>query len=98
MKKVLIDKNILWVAKDRELLKDFEFPPFEVGKDLKQTSYDENCGSFCYDHECDFITGDDSGYKHFFKNKKIKSVEISEFYYEDSAERQLFLGKILGKC
>jgi len=95
MKKVLIDKNILWVAKDRELLKDYEFPPFEVGKDLKQTSYDENCGSFCYDHECDFITGDDSGYKHFFKNKKIKSVEISEFYYEDSAERQLFL---VGKC
>ncbi len=97
MKKVLIDQNILWVAKDKELLKDYEFPPFEVGKDMKQTSYDENCGSFCYDRNCDLITGDDTAYKHFFKNKKIKSIEISEFYYEKTAERQLYLVKILEK-
>ncbi len=87
----------MWLAKDRELLKDYEFPPFEVGKDLKQTSLDENCGAFCYDRNCDLITGDDTAYKHFFKNKKIKSIEISEFYYEKKAERQLYLVKILGK-
>jgi len=97
LRRVLIDKNILWLAKDKELLKDYEFPPLEVGKDMKQTSLDENCGSFCYDRNCDFITGDDTAYKHFFKNKKIKSIEISEFYYEKKAERQLYLVKIFRK-
>ena len=97
MKKVLIDQNILWVAKDEALLKDYEFPPYEVGKDVRQTSYDENCGSFCYHHDCDFITADDRAYKHFFKNKMIKSVKILEFYFDKNSQMQYYVVRILEK-
>jgi len=50
LKNVLIDKQVNWLAKkeNRELVKDFD-EISEVGKDLKQTSFDENCASFCID-------------------------------------------------
>ncbi len=56
MENVLIDKQVNWLAKDenQELIKDFE-KIFVVGKDLKQTSFDENCASFCVDRNCDFL-------------------------------------------
>jgi len=56
LENVLIDKQVNWLAKDenQELIKDFE-KIFVVGKDLKQTSFDENCASFCVDRNCDFL-------------------------------------------
>ena len=74
MKNVLIDKQVSWLAKkeNRELTKDFD-EIYEVGKDLKQSSFDENCASFCMDRNCDFLTADIGAYIHFFKIKKIKN-------------------------
>jgi len=80
-----------WLAKDenRELLKDFEKIKV-VGVDLKQTSFDENCASFCIKENCDFLTADYEAYTHFFKNKIIKSVEISRFMRDKDPERYIF--------
>ena len=90
MKNVLIDKNVSWLAgdKNRELIKDFD-KVYVIGIDLKQGSYDENCAAFCLDRNCDFLTGDHKAYTHFFKNKKIKSVEISRFI-RDHDERYIY--------
>ena len=91
MKNVLIDKQVSWLAKDenRKLIKDFE-KPYVVGVDLKQTSFDENCASLCVDRNCDFLTADPKAFTHFFKIKKIKSVEITRFFYEKKAERWIY--------
>lgn len=95
MKNILIDKQVSWLAKDenKELIKDFE-KIYVVGIDLKQTSFDENCASFCIDRNCNFLTADPKAYTHFFKIKKINTVEISPFYYEKKAERYVYLVKI----
>jgi len=95
LKNVLIDKQVNWLAKDenRELIKNFD-KVYVVGKDLKQTSFDENCASICIERNCDFLTADPKAYTHFFKIKKIKSVEISRFYHEKKAERYIFLVQI----
>jgi len=97
LKNVLIDKQVNWLAKDenRELIKDFD-KVFVVGVDLKQSSYDENCGSFCINESCDFLTADYEAYTHFFKNKKIKSVEISRFMRDKDPERYIFRVQIKG--
>jgi len=91
LKNVLIDKQVSWLSKkeNKELIKDFD-EIYEVGKDLKQTSFDENCATFCIDRNCDFLTADPKAYTHFFKIKKIKSVEISQFHYEKKAERYIY--------
>jgi len=91
LKNVLIDKQVSWLAKDenRELIKDFE-KHYVVGVDLKQTSFDENCADFCVKNTCDFLTADPKAYTHFFKIKKIKSIEISQFHYEKKAERYIY--------
>ncbi len=95
MKNVLIDKQVSNLADDehRELLKDFD-KSYVVGIDLKQTSFDENCASFCVDKNCDFLTADAKAYTHFFKINKIKSVEISQFHYDNKAERNIYLMQI----
>ena len=95
MKNVLIDKQVSNLADDehRELLKDFD-KSYVVGIDLKQTSFDENCASFCLDGNCDFLTADTKAYTHFFKIKKIKSVEISRFIRDKDPERFVYLMQI----
>ena len=95
MKNVLIDKQVSWLANDenRELIKDFDKVSV-VGVDLKQTSFDENCASCCFDKNCDFLTADTKAYTHFFKINKIKSVEISQFHYDNKAERNIYLMQI----
>ena len=95
MKNVLIDKQVSNLADDehRELLKDFD-KSYVVGVDLKQTSFDENCASFCMDNNYDFLTADAKAYTHFFKINKIKSVEISQFHYDNNAERNIYLMQI----
>ena len=92
MKNILIDKQVSWLGNDEnsELIKDFEKPPYVVGVDLKQTSFDENCASFCIKENCDFLTADYEAYTHFFKNKIIKSVEISRFMRDKDPERYIF--------
>ena len=91
----MIDQNCKWLAKDenRELIKDFD-KAYVVGVDMKPTSFDENCASFCIDKNCDFLTADYEAYTHFFKNKKIKSVEISRFMRDKDPERYIYLVQI----
>ena len=91
MVNVLLDKQISYLDQEdnRHLLKDFKLV-YIVGEDLSQTSFDENCANFCIERTCDFLTADPKAYTHFFKIKKIKSVEISRFYYEKKAERYIY--------
>ena len=91
MKNVLVDKQVNWLAREEKkgLLKDYD-EIREVGVDMKQTSFDENCASLCVDRKCDFLTADPKAYTHFFKIKKIKSVEITRFFYEKKAERWIY--------
>ena len=95
MKNVLIDKQVSWRAKEenRELIKNYD-KVYEVGVDLKQTSFDENCASFCVDRNCDFLTADPKAYTHFFKIKKIMSVEISRFIRDKDPDRYVYLVQI----
>ncbi len=96
MKNVLIDKQVSWLGNDenRELVKDFD-KPYVVGVDLKQSSFDENCASFCMDKNCDFLTADIGAYIHFFKIKKIKNVLISRFMRDKDPERYVYLMQII---
>jgi len=91
LKNVLIDKQVSWLAKEenRELIKNFD-KVYVVGVDLKQTSFDENCASFCVDRNCDFLTADPKAYTHFFKIKKIKSIEISRFIRDKDPDRYVY--------
>ena len=95
MKNVLIDKQVSWLGNDEnsELLKDFD-KPYVVGVDLKQSSFDENCASFCMDKNCDFLTADIGAYIHFFKIKKIKNVLISRFTRDKDPDRYVYLMQI----
>jgi len=95
LKNILIDKNVAWLANDenRESLKDFD-KVHVVGEDLKQGSFDENCAAFCIDRNCDFLTADKKAYTNFFKNKKIKSVEISRFIRDKNSEEYVLLVQI----
>jgi len=95
VKNVLIDKPVSWLANDenQELIKDFK-KSYVVGVDLEQTSFDENCASYCIDKNCDFLTADKKAYTHFFKIKKIKSVEISRFIPDKDPKRYIYLVKI----
>jgi len=95
LKNVLIDKQVSWLANEenKELIKDFE-TPYVVGVDMKQTSFDENCAALCIDRNCDFLTADPKAYTHFFKNKKIKSVEISRFIQDKDPGRYVYLMQI----
>jgi len=95
LKNVLIDKQVSWLGNDesKELLKGFD-KPYVVGVDLKQSSFDENCASFCMDKNCDFLTADIGAYVHFFKIKKIKNVLISRFTRDKDPERYVYLMQI----
>jgi len=95
LKNVLIDKQVSWLGnkENRELIKDFD-KFYVVGIDMKPTSFDENCASLCLDRNCDFLTADPKAYTHFFKNKKIKSVEISRFMRDKDPSRYVYLMQI----
>lgn len=80
MKNILIDKQVNYLDRDefQDLFKEYG-KKFVVGKDVKQTSFDENCANICIERNCDFITADKEAYHHFFKIRQVKSVEISQF-------------------
>lgn len=96
VKNVLIDQNCKYLEQDeyRNLLKEYD-SKFIVGRDIKQTSFDENCAYFCVDRNCDFLTTDKEAYDHFFKIKSIKLVQISRFRYEDTAQRWVYRMQIV---
>ena len=62
---------------------------------MKQRDYDEVLATFCKDNECELLTADNRAYLHFFTEKKIKNVQVSEFVYEDKADRPIYLVKII---
>jgi hypothetical protein len=96
MKNVLIDQNCKWLANEnsKKYLENYD-RIFVVGVDLKQREYDEGLATFCKDNECELLTADNTAYVHFFTEKKIKNLQISEFTYEDKADRPIYLVKIL---
>jgi len=96
LKNVLIDKQVSWLANDenKELIKNFDKVNV-VGVDMKQSSFDENCASFCVDGNCDFLTADIGAYIHFFKIKKIKNVLISRFTRDKDPDRYVYLMQII---
>ena len=96
MKNVLIDQNCKWLVNEdsKKYLKDYE-RIFIVGIDLKQRDYDETLATFCMTNDCELLTADSKAYVHFYSEKKIKNVQISEFVYEDKADRPIYLVKII---
>lgn len=95
MKNFLIDQNSKHLAND-EYKHHFEKydKMFVVGKDLKQREYDEGLAKFCKKNECDLITTDGTAYIHFF-TEKIKTVQISELFYDEKADRPVLIVKII---
>ena len=96
MTNVLIDQNCKWLAnqESKKLLDKYD-EIFVVGDDLKQREYDENLATFCMDHCCELLTADNRAYIHFFTDKRIKNIQISEFVYEHKADRPIYLVKII---
>ena len=80
MENVLLDQQLAYLIQDEfsERLKDYD-ETYLVGRDIKSTSFDENCANFCLERKCDFLTPDKRAYDHFFKIRQIKSVEIFRF-------------------
>ena len=88
MRNVLIDQNCKWLINEdsKKHLENYD-KVFVVGVDLKQRDYDETLATFCKDNDCELLTADNRAYIHFFSEKKIKNVELSEFIYEYSVEQ-----------
>ncbi|MEX2192492.1 MAG: hypothetical protein WD717_03835 [Nitrosarchaeum sp.] len=96
MKNVLLDQHLTYLSQDgfSSILKNYK-TIFSVGKDIKATSFDENCAKFCLDRDCDFITTDKKSHSHFFKIKQIKSIEISQFMKREiKIDRPIYCMKI----
>jgi len=95
MKNVLIDKNIQNLIQD-EYKHHFERYDeiFVVGTHLKQREYDEGLANYCKKNECDLVTADNTAYVHFL-TEKIKTVQISELFYDENADRPIYLVKIM---
>ncbi len=96
MKNVLIDQNCKWLVNEdaKKHLENYD-KIFVVGIDLKQRDYDEALATFCKDNDCELLTADNRAYIHFFSEKKIRNVQLSEFIYEDKADRPIYLVKIV---
>lgn len=96
MKNVLIDQNCKWLVNEdaKKHLENYD-KIFVVGIDLKQRDYDEDLATFCKDNDCELLTADNRAYIHFFSEKKIRNVQLSEFIYEDKADRPIYLVKIV---
>ena len=96
MKNVLIDQNCKWLANEdaKKHLKNYD-KTFIVGIDLKQRDSDETLAIFCKKNDCDLLTSDAKAYIHFFSEKNISTMQISEFVYEDKADRPVYLVKIV---
>ena len=96
MANVLIDQNCKWLTnEDSKRLLDTYDDIFVVGDHLKQREYDENLATFCMDNCCELLTADNRAYIHFFMDKRIKNVQISEFVYEHKADRPIYRVKIM---
>jgi len=96
MKNVLIDQNCKWLVNEgsKKHLENYH-KIFVVGVDLKQRDYDETLATFCMENDCELLTADNRAYIHFFSEKKIKNVQLSESIYEDNADRPIYLVKIV---
>ena len=96
MTNVLIDQNCKWLTnEDSKTLLDMFDDVFVVGDHLKQREYDENLATFCMNNCCELLTADNRAYIHFFMDKRIKNVQISEFMYEHKADRPIYRVKII---
>ena len=96
MKNVLIDQNCKWLRNEesKKHLENYD-KVYEVGIDLKQRDYDETLATFCKEYDCELLTADNRAYIHFFSEKEINTVQISEFIYEEKADRPIYLVKIV---
>jgi len=96
LKNVLIDQNCKWLRNEesKKHLENYD-KVYEVGIDLKQRDYDETLATFCKEHDCELLTADNRAYIHFFSEKEINTVQISEFIYEEKADRPIYLVKIV---
>ncbi|MCV0429965.1 hypothetical protein [Nitrosopumilus sp.] len=95
MKNVLIDQNIKFLTNNdyQHHLENYD-EIFVVGKDLKQREYDEGLAKFCIENKCDLLTADNRAYTHFLA-EKIKTVQISELFYDEKADRPIYLVRII---
>ena len=95
MNNVLIDQNIKFLTNDnhKHYLEKYD-TVFEVGKDLKQREYDEGLATFCKTNHCDLLTADNRAYTHFL-SENINTVQISELFYDDKADRPIYLVEII---
>jgi len=95
--KVIIDRDITGWPEDTEYKLDSYEEIRRVGKDeeLAQRSSDKKLGTFCKDNDYHFITGDNGAHVHFFEDQRIKNLNISQIDWWKTADRPIFLIKIL---
>jgi len=95
MTNFLIDQNIKNLVED-EYKHHFEKydEVFVVGKDLPQRAPDEDLAKFCKKNECDLITKDGTAYIRFLA-VKVKTVQISELFYDEKGDCPIYTVKII---
>ena len=92
---MLIDQNIKFLTNDEHQHHlDSYSETFVVGTDLKQREYDEGLAKFCIEKNCDLLTADNRAYTHFLA-ECIKTVQISELFYDEKADRPIYLVRII---
>lgn len=96
--KVLIDYNRRgWADQNWSVIKKDYLEIQNVGTDPnpRADSSDQSIASFCEENNCDLITGDKRAYANFLENDHVKAVQISLYGFDEQAEQQVYLVKIL---
>ena len=95
--KVVIDYDVRGWAKKKEklLLKKYKkLVIVGVEKALPMKSKDKKIGAYSYRYNCDILTADKTAYVDYFKNRKIKSVNISKFALYRKGKKPIYLVSI----
>ena len=96
--KVVIDYDIRGWAKEKEKYISKKYKKLIIvgsEKALPMKSDDKKIGAYSYRNNCDILTADKTAYVEYFKNKKIKSVNITQFALYKKGDKPIYLVRII---
>jgi len=56
---------------------------------------DEMIGNYCFEKNCDVLTGDKTAHTKYFKDARLNTVQITQYAIWDVGKRPIYLIKIL---
>ena len=98
MTRVIIDNDIHgWRKEDEEDIGKLYDKIEHVGSipELPSDSKDEKIGGYCYENNCDLFTADKESHSKFFRDARIKTIQITKFSTYATGNRPIYLLKII---